>query len=426
MLPIDGGIFHHWFPSCLKTAWSGKKRMSEKGHSPAHPGAQRIREELRQLRAQHLYRHRRVLESPQSAEVHVGGETLLSFCSNDYLGLANDTRVIAALREGAERYGAGSGASHLVTGHSVAHHALEQELATFAGAERALLFSTGYMANLGVVSALLGRHGRVFEDKLNHASLIDAARLSGAQVERYAHGDNARLEKLLGATDGEKIILTDGVFSMDGDVADVAQLNASALRHGAWLLVDDAHGVGVLGAQGRGTLEHFGLKPQGPIILLGTLGKAFGTFGAFIAGDTDLIDYLIQRARSYIYTTALPPAIAEATRASLRIVAAEGWRRETLNARIAQFRSGAAQLGLKLLDSQTPIQPLILGEAQAALAASEALRARGILVAAIRSPTVPAGSARLRITFSALHTPAHVERLLEALAALPPGDVKSA
>ncbi len=411
------------------------KRMSNsRNQSLSYPGLQRIRDELQRLRAQHSYRTRRVLESPQGVELRVDGETLLSFCSNDYLGLANDARVLAAFRSGAERYGVGSGASHLVTGHSVAHHALEAELAAFVGAERALLFSTGYMANLGVVSALLDRHGTVFEDKLNHASLIDAARLSGASVQRYAHGDVARLEKLLTAAgddsreggaraspgvNAEKIILTDGVFSMDGDVADVTRLNVLAKQHGAWLLVDDAHGLGVLGAHGRGTLEHFGLRPQAPLLLLGTLGKAFGTFGAFIAGDEELIEYLIQKARTYIYTTALPPAVAEATRASLRIVQEEGWRRDALNARIAQFRSGAAQLGLELLESSTPIQALILGEAQAAVAASEALRASGILVAAIRPPTVPAGSARLRITFSAQHTAPHVERLLTALAGLP-------
>jgi 8-amino-7-oxononanoate synthase len=393
--------------------------MPDKGQIPTHPGIQRLREELQRLRAQHLYRTRRVLESPQGVEVRLGGETLLSFCSNDYLGLANDTRVIAAFRDGAEHYGVGSGASHLVTGHSVAHHALEEELAAFVGAERALLFSTGYMANLGVVSALLDRHGTVFEDKLNHASLIDAARLSGAQVKRYAHGDLTRLAALLGAAEGEGLILTDGVFSMDGDVADVARLATLAQQHVAWLLVDDAHGLGVLGAHGRGTLERFGLQPQAPLILLGTLGKAFGTFGAFIAGDEDLIEYLIQQARPYIYTTALPPAVAEATRASLRIVQEEGWRREALNARIAQFRTGAAQLGLTLLDSPTPIQALILGEAPAAVAASDALRARGILVAAIRPPTVPVGSARLRITFSAQHSAQQVERLLAALATLP-------
>jgi 8-amino-7-oxononanoate synthase len=394
-----------------------------------------IREELQRLHTQRLYRSRRVLESPQGVELRVDGESLLSFCSNDYLGLANDARVIAAFRDGAERYGVGSGASHLIAGHSVAHHALEEELAAFVGAERALLFSTGYMANLGVATALLDRHGTVFEDKLNHASLIDAARLSGARVKRYAHGDLARLEVLLaagaghnaGATDAsaspgayaKRLILTDAVFSMDGDVADVARLATLARQHASWLLVDDAHGLGVLGAQGRGTLEHFGLQPQAPLILLGTLGKAFGTFGAFIAGDAELVELLIQQARPYIYTTALPPALAEATRASLRIVQAESGRREALRARIAQFRSGAAQLGLTLLDSSTPIQALILGDAPAAVAASDALRARGILVAAIRPPTVPAGSARLRITFCAQHTAQHVERLLEALAGLP-------
>jgi 8-amino-7-oxononanoate synthase len=400
--------------------------MPNKGQNPTHPGISKvmlndIREELQRLRAQQLYRSRRVLESPQGVEVRLGGESLLSFCSNDYLGLANDARVIAAFRDGAERYGVGSGASHLVTGHSIAHHALEEELAAFVGAERALLFSTGYMANLGVATALLDRHGTIFEDKLNHASLIDAARLSGAKVKRYAHADLARLEALLGTTKSEdtKLLLTDAVFSMDGDVADVARLATLAQQHAAWLLVDDAHGLGVLGAHGRGTLEHFGLQPQAPLILLGTLGKAFGTFGAFIAGDEDLIEYLIQQARSYIYTTALPPALAEATRASLRIVQQEGWRRDALRARVAQFRAGAVQLGLTLLDSPTPIQALILGDAPTAVAASEALRARGILVAAIRPPTVPAGSARLRITFSAQHSAQHVERLLVALAALP-------
>jgi len=393
--------------------------MSIKGHLPAPSGLQRIRDALQRLRAQHLYRTRRVLESPQGVEVRVDGENLLSFCSNDYLGLASDARVIAALQGGAQRYGAGSGASHLVTGHSLAHHALEEELAAFVGAERALLFSTGYMANLGVATALLDRRATVFEDKLNHASLIDAARLSGAQVQRYAHADLARLEALLRMTGNAGLILTDGVFSMDGDVADVARLAALARRHAAWLLVDDAHGLGVLGAHGRGTLEQFGLQPESPVILLGTLGKAFGTFGAFIAGDEDLIEYLIQQARTYIYTTALPPAVAEATRASLRIVQEEGWRREALSARIAQFRAGARQLGLRLLESTTPIQPIILGEAQAAVAASDALRARGILVPAIRPPTVPAGSARLRVTFSAQHSAQQVERLLGALAALP-------
>lgn len=400
--------------------------MSGKNLPRAHLGMQRIQAALRRLRDQHLYRRRRLLESPQGVQVRVDGETLLSFCSNDYLGLANDTRVIAALGEGAQRYGAGSGASHLVTGHGTAHHALEEELAAFVGAERALLFSTGYMANLGVVSALLGRHATVFEDKLNHASLIDAVRLSGASVQRYPHADLIRLQRQLAETGGEKMILTDGVFSMDGDIADVARLSTLAQQHDAWLLVDDAHGIGVLGANGAGTLELQACPAQAPLILLGTLGKAFGTFGAFIAGDADLIEYLIQQARTYIYTTALPPAVAEATRASLRIVQTENWRREVLAQRVAQFRAGAAQLGLRLLESTTPIQALILGDAETAMAASEALRAQGLLVAAIRPPTVPAGGARLRITFSSAHTQEHVERLLVALAALPknvPGTV---
>ncbi len=377
----------------------------------------RLRQELQQLDAQHLKRNRRVLESAQGVEIGVDGQTLLSFSSNDYLGLANDARVRQAFKDGVDRCGVGSGSSHLVTGHARAHHALEEELAAFVGAGRALLFSTGYMANLGAAGALLDGRGTAFEDKLNHASLIDAARL-GAAVKRFRHGDLDRLAALLSDTDGDKLILTDAVFSMDGDLADLPRLRQLANAHRAWLLVDDAHGLGVLGAEGRGSLEHFGLAPGTPLILLGTLGKALGTFGAFIAGDSELIEYLIQRARTYIYTTALPPAVAEATRASLRIVREESWRREVLRERIAQFRAGAGQLGLRLLDSVTPIQPVILASAEAALAASAALRAQGILVPAIRPPTVPANSSRLRVSLCALHTSAQVERLLAALATL--------
>ena len=390
--------------------------MSGKEVTPEFPARARLRAELARVRDQQLLRTRRLLAGPQGVEVVVDGEARVSYCSNDYLGLAADARIVAALRDGAERYGAGSGASHLITGHAVPHHALEEELAAFVGAERALLFSTGYMANLGVASTLLDRHGTVFEDKLNHASLIDAARLSGATVRRYRHGDLDRLATLLSEVRGEKLILSDGVFSMDGDLADLPRLLALAERHASWLLIDDAHGLGVLGAHGRGLYEQHRQRPTGPAILLGTLGKAFGTFGAFIAGDADLIEYLIQRARTYIYTTALPPAVAEATRTSLRIVQEEDWRRERLRAHIARFRAGAAQLGLKLLDSPTPIQPLILGSAAEALAASAALRARGILVPAIRPPTVPEGSSRLRISFSAAHSDAQIEQLLAALA----------
>ncbi len=377
-----------------------------------------LEEELTRRRAQHLYRERLVLESPQGAEVRVGGETLLSFCSNDYLGLANDPRVIAALRAGAERYGAGAGASHLVSGHSRAHHALEEELADFTGAERVLLFSTGYMANLGIVNALTDRHDVLFEDRLNHASLIDAARLTRARISRYPHGDAARLAEMLAASPKPGLITTDAVFSMDGDIAPLAALYRLALEHGARLLADDAHGFGVLGKNGRGSFEHLGVPLAPPAILMGTLGKALGVFGAFVAGEAALIETLIQRSRTYIYTTALPPAVAEAVRAGLRLVREEGWRREHLQALVARFRAGAEAFGFSLAPSPTPIQPLMLGEAAAALAASRRLRERGILVPAIRPPTVPAGAARLRITFSAAHQAAHVDRLLDALSGL--------
>lgn len=374
---------------------------------------------LAERRAGSLYRHRLVLDSPQGARVRVGAEELLSFCSNDYLGLANHPRVIGAFKAAADRYGVGAGASHLVSGHSAAHHALEEELAAFVGAPRALLFSTGYMANLGVVTALTDRHDSIFEDRLNHASLIDAARLARASVKRYAHGDVAQLARLLAQAPGEKLIVTDAVFSMDGDVAPLREILRLAAEHGAWLLADDAHGLGVLGDGGRGSFEHLDLAVRPPAILMGTLGKALGGFGAFVAADETIVETLIQRARTYIYTTALPPAVAEAVRAALRIAQEEPWRRERLRVLLARFRRGAEQLGLPLAASPTPIQPLILGDSAAALAASQALRARGMLVPAIRPPTVPPGAARLRITLSAAHEAADVDRLLEALAALP-------
>lgn len=344
------------------------------------------------------------------------GRTYLAFCSNDYLGLANHPEVVTALRRGAERYGVGSGASHLVCGHQTPHHRLEEELAEFTRRPRALLFSTGYMANLGVVSALAGRGDTVFEDRLNHASLLDAALLAGARLQRYAHGDAAALAKRLQAgASNAKLVLTDGVFSMDGDLAPLRQLASVASQHEAWLMVDDAHGLGVLGPQGRGTLAQQGLGHEEVPILVGTLGKAFGTFGAFVAGSEALVETLVQRARTYVYTTALPPAIAEATRSSLRLLAAEEWRRERLRALIERWRAGGAELGLSLLPSTTPIQPLVLGDSARAVQLSEALRARGILISAIRPPTVPEGSARLRITLSANHTEEHVDRLLAAL-----------
>jgi len=377
-----------------------------------------LEEELAQRRAQHLYRERLVLESPQGTEVRVGDETLLSFCSNDYLGLANHPRVLAAFHAGAESYGVGAGASHLVSGHSRAHHALEEELADFAGAERALLFSAGYMANLGVVSALTDRHDVIFEDRLNHASLIDAARLTRAKVSRYPHVDTARLADMLVSAHAPGLITTDAVFSMDGDIAPLAELCRLASEHDVRLLADDAHGFGVLGRSGRGSFEHLDVPLAPPAILMGTLGKALGVFGAFVAGEAALIETLIQRSRTYIYTTALPPAVAEAVRASLKLVREEGWRREHLQTLVTQFRTGAQKLGFTLTSSPTPIQPLILGDAAAALTASRRLRENGILIPAIRPPTVPEGSARLRITFSAAHEAVHVDRLLEVLSGL--------
>lgn len=372
-------------------------------------------------RARGLYRERLVLASAQGVHIRVGDETLLSFCSNDYLGLANDPRVVAAFCAGAERYGAGAGASHLISGHTIAHQALEEELADFVGSPRALLFSTGYMANLGVVTALSDRHSIVFEDKLNHASLIDAARLTQAKVKRYPHADMERLTTMLADSAVPGVIASDAVFSMDGDLAPLQRLLSLARAHKAWLLVDDAHGIGVLGPGGRGSLAHLDIATQAPVILMGTLGKAFGVFGAFVAGDEPLIETLIQHARTYIYTTALPPAVAEATRASLQIVRSEQWRREQLQSLVDRFVEQATQMGLSLTGARTPIQPVILGSPEAAVAASRMLRAQGILVPAIRPPTVAPGTSRLRITFSAAHEPAHVDRLLQALAQLSDG-----
>lgn len=383
-----------------------------------HPNLTRaLRARLDALQDAHLYRRRRVQDAPQQPQAISAGRPMLSFCSNDYLGLANHPEVIAALQRGAARWGVGSGAAHLVTGHSAAHHALEEALAAFTGRPRALLFSTGYLANLGVIGALAGRGDGVFEDRLNHASLLDAALLSRSTLRRYPHADSAALTRQLG-DDAACLIATDGVFSMDGDLAPLPALAPIARQAGAWLLIDDAHGLGVLGRGGRGALDHCGVAADDTTILMGTLGKAFGTFGAFVAGSEELIETLIQRARPYIYTTATPPALAEATLVSLALVEHEDWRRERLHTLIARFRQGAAQLGLPLADSQTPIQPLLAGSAARALAWSAHLETRGILVSAIRPPTVPEGTARLRVTLSAAHTETDIDRLLDALAAI--------
>ncbi|HEY5601824.1 MAG TPA: 8-amino-7-oxononanoate synthase [Gammaproteobacteria bacterium] len=375
-----------------------------------------IAQSLNSRREQHLYRSRRVIAGPQSTHVTIGGKEYLSFCSNDYLGLANHPEVIKALQSGAERYGAGSGAAHLISGHSFAHHALEEELAAFTGRPRALLFSTGYMANLGAITALLGEGDAVFEDRLNHASLIDAGLQSGARFHRYRHANSESLRELLNkSTANKKLIVTDGVFSMDGGIAPLPALANIARDHQAWLMVDDAHGLGVIGAKGRGTADYHGLATRDVPVLMGTLGKAFGSFGAFISGDENLVEFLIQEARTYIYTTALPPAIAEATRVSLRLVQQEQWRRDKLATLINIFRCGAAELGLPLTASTTPIQPLIIGDNAKALQVSQQLFEHGLLVSAIRPPTVPVNSARLRITFSAAHEERDVKLLLSHL-----------
>ncbi len=377
---------------------------------------------LTQLTALHLRRRREVIEAhPQPGDatrVVVGGRVLRNFCGNDYLGLSAHPALVDAAVACLARFGVGAGASHLVTGHSHEHHALEEELAAFTGRERALLFSSGYLANVGVISALAGRHDLIAADRLCHASLLDGALLSGARLRRYAHASADAAALALDERGGEAaaLLVTDGVFSMDGDLAPAAQLAQLAAQRSVTLVLDDAHGLGVVGARGRGTLELARLDATAVPVLIGTLGKAFGTFGAFVAGEADLIEHLLQQVRTYIYTTALPPAIAAATRTALRLADGDSWRRERLQSLVRRWRAAAGSLGIPLAPSETPIQPLIVGQAARALTLSRELMAAGFWVAAIRPPTVPAGSARLRITFSAAHTEADVDALAEALA----------
>ena len=356
-----------------------------------------------------------MLQSPQRPRIMVDGKSYLSFCSNDYLGLANHPQLIAALQLGAQQHGVGAGAAHLVSGHGATHHQLEHELAAFVGKPAALLFSTGYMANLGIVQALVGKGDTVFADKFNHASLNDAMQLSRAKVKRYRHNDIAQLAQFLEQTgSGRKLVITDAVFSMDGDLAPLPELLALCEQHNAWLLIDDAHGFGVLGAQGRGTLAHFGIASQ-RVICMATLGKAAGVFGAFVAAEPAVIDTLVNHARSYVYTTATPPALASALLESLQLIANGDGLRGHLQRLIAQLRSGLRGLPWHLMPSTTAIQPILVGDNRAALDLSEKLRERGIWVAAIRPPTVPQGTARLRITMSAAHSVAEVTRLTETL-----------
>jgi 8-amino-7-oxononanoate synthase len=362
-----------------------------------------------------LLRQRRMLQSPQGPHITVDGKSLLSFCSNDYLGLANHPQLITALQQGAQQHGVGAGAAHLVSGHGTTHHQLEQELAAFVGKPAALLFSTGYMANMGVVQALVGKGDTVFADKFNHASLNDAMQLSRANVKRYRHNDVEQLARFMEqAGGGRKLVITDAVFSMDGDLAPLPELLALCERHDAWLLIDDAHGFGVLGAQGRGSLAHYGIASE-RVICMATLGKAAGVFGAFVAAEQAVIDTLVNHARSYVYTTATPPALASALLESLRQIEQGDGLRGHLQRLIAQLRSGLRGLPWHLMPSSTAIQPLLVGDNRAALDLSEQLRERGIWVTAIRPPTVPQGTARLRITLSAAHNTSEVTRLIDAL-----------
>ncbi len=419
-----------------------------------------LQHELDERAAQGLLRQRRTLSTPQSTQICVDGKPYLAFCSNDYLGLANHPQVVAALQQGAQEWGAGAGSAHLVNGHFMPHQQLEERLAAFVGKPAALLFSTGYMANLGVVQALAGKGDTVFADKLNHASLNDAMLLSRAKVQRYRHADMAQLDSLLAKNaGGRKIVITDAVFSMDGDIAPLREMLALCERYDAWLYVDDAHGFGVLGAQGRGSLFHalgnaeplpplptlrgkvgmgvsygnnattptLALHLQGGgdsteaplksprLIYMATLGKAAGVTGAFVAAEQAVIDTCVNRAHSYVYTTAAPPALSVALLQSIQLIERGDALRSHLQQLIAQLRGGLADLRWPLMPSQTAIQPLLIGDTRQALAWSEALRERGLWVAAIRPPTVPQGTARLRITLSAAHAETDVERLIGAL-----------
>jgi len=378
---------------------------------------QRLAAVLTRRREQGLYRQRLTLESAQGPVVRLAGRDYLNFCSNDYLGLAAHPRVVEAFQRATATYGVGSGASHLVCGHSAPHHELEEALAEFTGRPRALLFSSGYMANMGILTTLLQRGDFVFEDRLNHASLLDGGLHSGARFQRFAHCDVNALQTKLAAADGLKLVAVDGVFSMDGDTAPLAELASACAQQHAWLMVDDAHGFGVMGDRGAGSTEAAGLDLADVPVLMATLGKSLGTAGAFVAGSQELIEALIQQARTYIYTTALPPAVAAASLESLQLLRDEAWRRDHLAALISRFRKGAAQLDLPLLDSSSAIQPLLVGAADRAVGLSEQLKTRGLLIGAIRPPTVPAGTSRLRITLSAAHSEAQVDQLLEQLSA---------
>ncbi|NQY26791.1 MAG: 8-amino-7-oxononanoate synthase [Piscirickettsiaceae bacterium] len=381
------------------------------------PWTQSLADDLASRQTVGRYRQQRIREGAQGVNIVVDGQKLLSFCSNDYLGLADHPDLKKAFVDTVEQQGIGSGAAHLLTGHSQVHHALEEALADFTGQQKVLLFSSGYQANMGLIDGLMARGDMLIQDKLNHASLLDGGRLSAADQLRYRHADMAALTTRLqqSAATERRLIVSDGVFSMDGDIAPLTEIMALAKQHKTGVIIDDAHGLGVLGEQGRGSVEHWNIAKQDQPIVMGTFGKAFGTAGAFVAADEVVIDTLIQQARTYVYTTAQPAAIAAATLASLKLVQNESWRREKLQTLIAQFRTGAKALGLNIMDSQTPIQPVLIGDDQQAIKIGKELESNGILVGVIRPPTVPEGSARLRITLSANHSEQHITQLLNAL-----------
>jgi 8-amino-7-oxononanoate synthase len=387
------------------------------------PAIAALDRELIRRRDGGLARTRRIVESAQGPRLSIGGQSLLAFASNDYLGLANAPAVVEAVRGALSRWGVGAAASHLIVGHAAPHAVLEDQLASFVAPcpdARALTFSSGYLANIAILTALASRDDVIFADRLNHACLTDGAQLSRATFERYAHCDVDALARVMERGGGRRrFIVSDAVFSMDGDIAPLPDLLRLAEAFDAWLVVDDAHGFGVLG-DGRGTLAHFGLRSE-RIIYMGTLGKAAGVAGAFVAGHPSVIETLLQTARSYVYTTAAPPLLAVALSAALRAIREDGFRRARLTALIAAFRAGAANLPWTLTPSSTPIQPLIVGDVSTAMAISDALLARGILVPAIRPPTVPAGTARLRVSLSAAHSPEDIDALTRALSAIARG-----
>ena len=382
-----------------------------------------LKAELLKQKQQGLYRQRLISESAPGAHRVINGKSLLSFCSNDYLGLANHPKIKKAFIEAAEHYGVGSGSAHLVNGHTRLHHDCEQRLAEFTGRERALLFSTGYMANLAITSALVGRGDTVFQDKLNHASLIDAAKLSDARFLRYKHNDLEQLQRLLSqrrkeSPESRQLVMSDAVFSMDGDKADASEISVLCEQSQSWLMLDDAHGFGVLGEKGAGLCSEQNLSQKDVPILMATLGKAVGVSGAFVAGSEALIETLIQRSRSYIYTTASPPATAAAVIQSIELIEHEDWRREKLAELIDYFRQQVSNLDVELMSSDTAIQPILIGDNHRAVSLSKQLFERGIHVTAIRPPTVPQGTARLRITLSAAHEKQDIDVLIHTLSEL--------